>query len=148
MTRLICSLAQIRANSHMSKIIFLAPVAFLSAFPLAACGSPVSPASSPPAGAAATSGASSGIYTYSTAPADETATANSLDESTASYVNARYGTEYAATDMECSPTYYESAADKSFSLWSCNYFVNGNSTGIIKITGPHSWQIMPGSSGS
>ena len=76
MTRLIGYFAQIRANGHMSKIIFLA---------------------------------SSDTYTYSTAPADET------------------------------------AADKSFVLWSCDYFVNGSGTGTIKITGPHSWQIIPGS---
>jgi hypothetical protein len=32
MTRLIGYFAQIRANGHMSKIIFLAPTAFLSVF--------------------------------------------------------------------------------------------------------------------
>lgn len=148
MTRLVGSFAQIRANSQTRKIIFLAPAAFLSAFVLAACGSSSWPLGSLPAVAEATSGVSPGSYTYSTVPADESATANALDESTAAYVNARYGTEYAAADMECSPTYYESAADKSFSLWSCNYFANGISTGIIKITGPHNWQIMPGSSGT
>jgi hypothetical protein len=37
------------------------------------------------------------------------------------------------------------AADKSFVLWSCDYFVNGSGTGTIKITGPHNWQIIPGS---
>jgi hypothetical protein len=131
----------------MNKIFFLVPVASASVLLLAACGSsspsPSSTSGTSPIAATAPSASSSG--TYSTDPADEATTENALNESTAAYANAHYGTEYSAADEQCSPTYYESAADKSFVLWTCSYLASGGSSqATIKITGPHSWEVLSG----
>lgn len=150
MTHPAAFVTHIPGNRYLNGSALLIPAALLSAFLLAACGSSASStgaSDASPTVAAAASGASSDTYTYSTAPANEVATANSLDASTAAYVNARYNTVYAAMDMQCSPTYSESVADESFTLWSCDYLVSGVYTGIVRITGPHSWQITPSSTG-
>lgn len=129
----------------MNRIIFLVPGALVSAFLLAACGSSASSSGGSAVGTAAGSSFSES-YSYSTALADETATGNALDASTAVYADAHYGTHYAATDMGCSPTYYETAQEEPFVLWVCDYLGNeGTTTATIKITGTHSWEMAPSS---
>jgi hypothetical protein len=131
----------------MNRIIFLVPGALVSAFLLAACGSSASSTGGSAAGTVSGS-SSSESYSYSTAFADKTATGNALDASTAAYANAHYGTHYAAADMECSPTYDETALEDPLVLWSCNYLGNeGTTTAMIKITGTHSWEMSPSSAG-
>jgi hypothetical protein len=132
---------------HMNRMIFLVPGALVGAFLLAACGPSATPLSGSATGAGSGS-SSSEIYSYSTALTDKAATGNSLDASTAAYANAHYGTHYAAADMQCTPTYDETALEEPLMLWSCNYLGNeGTTTAMVKITGAHSWEMAPSSAG-
>jgi hypothetical protein len=120
----------------------VAAAAPLSVLLLAACGSPA-PASSPGGGSAASASspaAAPGSYTFSTAPADENATEIALSASTDAYFNQRYGTQLPTAAEQCEPA---SAVGSPYVLWQCGYVIRGNNETTIKITGPHSWQIVP-----
>jgi hypothetical protein len=120
-------------------------VAPLSVLLLSACGSP-SPASPPspagasgPASSASTPSGTSGSYTYSTAPGAENATGIALNASTDAYFNRRYGTYLPASAEQCEPA---SPVASSNVLWQCGYVIRGNDGTTVKITGPHSWEIV------
>jgi hypothetical protein len=132
-----------KAGIAMNKKTFLFPAASLSVLLLAACGtsassSGASVSSTPPA--VASPAASSG--TFSTNPADISATELALDSSTAAYFNSRYGTQLPAAGEECESA--SSMGATSDQLWSCSYVIRGINETTIKLTGPHSWQIVPG----
>jgi hypothetical protein len=128
----------------MNKTVLL-PAASLSVLLLAACGTSASSSgtgvsSAPPA--AASTAASSGTLTFSTNPADISATDLALDSSTAAYFNSRYGTQLPAAGEECESA--SSLGATSYELWSCSYVIRGINETTIKLTGPHSWEIVPG----
>jgi hypothetical protein len=86
--------------------------------------------------------AASPAATFSTNPADISATELALDSSTAAYFNSRYGTQLPAAGEQC-----ESASNlgaMSDQLWSCAYVIRGSNETTIQLTGPHSWEIVPG----
>lgn len=123
----------------MNKKIFLVPAASLSILLLAACGS--SPSNSGTSvSAQAGSPASSG--TFSANPADLSKTELALDNSTAAYFNARYGTFLPADGEECGSA--SAANATSYSLWECSYIIRGDNETTIKLTGSHSWVIVSG----
>jgi hypothetical protein len=132
-----------KAGIAMDKKTFLLPAASLSVLLLAACStsassSGTSASSTPPA--AASPAASSA--TFSTNPADISATELALDSSTAAYFNSRYGTQLPAAGEECESA--SSLGATSYELWSCSYVIRGSNETTIKLTGPHSWEIVPG----
>jgi hypothetical protein len=123
----------------MNKKSFLVPAASLSILLLAACGSSSSP-SGTSAGNSAGSAVSQG--TFSANPADLSATELALDQSTAAYFNARYGTQLPADGEECGSA--SAASATSYLLFACSYIIRGDNETTIKLTGPHSWEIVSG----